>query len=270
VRTPPSCLDPRPWPPEPGAGVPWRGKSGAFPTALTLLVGLAGCAPPPLAGPTDLTAATAPAEDRSRISGLFLRGEELVRRGDLEGAVATYRAALAIAQGLAAGDPANAEWQRDVGASHDRIGYVLLLRGDLAGAHEAYGAALAIAEALVARDPANTEWQRDLAVSRLKIGDVHRARGDLAGALEAFRKALAIHEALARKDPARTEWQRDLIVANVRLAALAAQEGRNAEARARYGEALRIARALEATGRLAPVDAWMPADLERRLAALPP
>ena len=40
------------------------------------------------------------------------------------------------------------------------------------------------------------------------------------------------------------------------------------EARARLTRALGIARDLAASGRLAPVDAWMPAELERRLAAL--
>jgi tetratricopeptide (TPR) repeat protein len=159
---------------------------------------------------------------------------------------------------------------------HDRM-WSLVMLGDirragreLATAGRAFAEARSIAEDLVKKDPANTEWQRDLSVSHVKIGDVLVAQGDGAGALEAFRKALAIREALVKKDPANTEWQRDLIVSNVKLAELAADEGATAEARTRYGEALRIARELASAGRLAPVDAWMPAELERRLAALPP
>ena len=45
--------------------------------------------------------------------------------------------------------------------------------------------------------------------------------------------------------------------------------GENAAARWRYQAALKIAADLKATGRLAPADAWMIGELEKRLAALP-
>jgi len=39
-------------------------------------------------------------------------------------------AKLGIAEALAARDPANTEWQRDLSVSHNKIGDVLLAQGD--------------------------------------------------------------------------------------------------------------------------------------------
>lgn len=96
-------------------------------------------------------------------------GDVLVAQGDGPGALAASRTALAIAETLAARDPANAQWQRDLSVSHNKIGDVLVAQGDGSGALGAHRAALAIAETLAARDPANTQWQRDLIVSFVKL-----------------------------------------------------------------------------------------------------
>jgi tetratricopeptide (TPR) repeat protein len=107
-------------------------------------------------------------------------------------------------------------------------------------------------------------------VSHNKIGDVLVAQGNLAPALDSYRASLAIFERLAQADPGNAGWQRDLIVSNVKLAEIAGQANEGAKARAHYQAALEIAAALQATGRLAPRDAWMVGDLEARLATLPP
>jgi tetratricopeptide (TPR) repeat protein len=65
---------------------------------------------------------------------------------------------------LAAADPSNAGWQRDLSVSHDRIGDVLLAQGDLAGALKAYRESLAVAARLAAADPSATvkmEWMQN-------------------------------------------------------------------------------------------------------------
>ena len=59
---------------------------------------------------------------------------------------------------------ANAEWQRDLSASFEKIGDVQSARGNLDGALEADQDSLAIAEKLAAQDPGNALWQRDLIV----------------------------------------------------------------------------------------------------------
>ena len=107
--------------------------------------------------------------------------------------------------------------------------------------------------------------------ARLAIGSLERAATafqtarDLPDALDVYNERHAIAEKLAAADPGNAGWQRDLIVSHVKLSALVPDK---ADARTHLTAALGIARALQAAGRLAPVDAWMPADLEQRLAAL--
>ncbi len=153
--------------------------------------------------------------------------------------------------------------ERDLSVSHDRIGDVLVAQGDRAGALAAYRAALDIAEALARRDPGNAGWQRDLSVSQNKIGDVLVAQGDRAGALAAYRAGLDIREALARRDPGNADWQRDLVVSCVKMS-----ESDPTRARDYLRRALDIVSRLEAVGRLAPVDAWIPEHLSGRLAKM--
>src|SRR5918993_153552 len=95
---------------------------------------------------------------------------------------------MKITAKLAALNPGNAAWQRDLAVSWSRLGEVRLARGDLAGALEAHEKYHPIAERLAAADPGNAERQRDLAVSWSRLGEVRLARGDLAGALEAHEK----------------------------------------------------------------------------------
>jgi hypothetical protein len=94
------------------------------------------------------------------------------------------------------------------------------------------------------------------------------AQGNLAPALDNYRASLAIAERLAQADPGNAEWQRDLIVSYVKLAEIAGRAGEGAAAPAYYQAALAIAVKLQASGRLAPPDAWLVGALEARLAAL--
>lgn len=106
-----------------------------------------------------------------------------------------------------------------------------------------------------------------LSVSHNKVGDVLVAQGNLAPALDSYRASLAIFERLAAADPGNAEWQRDVIVSNVKLAEIVGRAGESGAARAHYQAAMSIALELQASGRLAPRDAWMVGELERRLGA---
>jgi hypothetical protein len=64
----------------------------------------------------------------------------LVAQGDGAGALAAYRRGLAIREALAARDPANTEWPRDVSVSQERIGDVLMAQGDGRGRWRRIGA----------------------------------------------------------------------------------------------------------------------------------
>ena len=117
-----------------------------------------------------------------------------VAEGDRAGALKAYEESLAIRRRLAAADPGNAGWARDVSVSLERIGDVRVAEGDRAGALKAYEESLAIRRRLAAADPGNAGWARDVSVSLSSVGDVRVAEGDRAGALKAYEESLAIAE----------------------------------------------------------------------------
>jgi tetratricopeptide (TPR) repeat protein len=104
-------------------------------------------------------------------------GDVRMPQGDLTGALEAYGKSFAIAEKLAAQDPSNSEWQRDLSVSFERIGDVQSARGDLEAALKAYRDGLAIAEKLAAQDPSNSGWQFDLGISNERVGDVLVAQG---------------------------------------------------------------------------------------------
>ncbi len=118
-----------------------------------------------------------------------------------------------IISALAAQDPGNAGWQRDLSVSFNKIGDVQSAKGDLDGALKAYQDSLAIRRSSPRRTPATPSWQRDLSVSfeqdRRRAGRAGRSRGRAA---RPTRQGRAIREKLAAQDPGNAEWQRDLSV----------------------------------------------------------
>ncbi len=144
-------------------------------------------------------------------------GDIAVARGDLKGALAFYGDARAAMERLSSSDAGNADWQRDLSVSYDRVGDVLVSQGNLAEALKSYRAGLAIAERLSSSDAGNADWQRDLSVSYNKIGDVLVKQGNLAEALKSYRAGLAIAERLSSSAAGNADWQRDLSVSYAKL-----------------------------------------------------
>jgi uroporphyrinogen-III decarboxylase len=99
------------------------------------------------------------------------------------GALTSYRAGLVIAERLAASDAGNADWQRDLSVSYDRVGDVLVLQGNLSDALSSYRAGLVIRERLAASDAGNADWQWDLSVSYDRVGEVLVKQGNLSRAI---------------------------------------------------------------------------------------
>jgi hypothetical protein len=96
------------------------------------------------------------------------------------------------------------------------------------------------------------------------------AQGNLGPALDSYRASLAIRERLAQADPGNAGWQRDLIVSHWRMADLAERQSEQIDARRHWQTALEIAKAMDASGRLAPTDSYFVEAIEARLAAPPP
>ena len=90
---------------------------------------------------------------------------DVARQGDLPGALAAFDEGLTIFRDLAARDPGNAGWARDVSVSLNKVGDVRVAQGDLPGALAAFDESLTIRRDLAARDPGNAGWARDVSVS---------------------------------------------------------------------------------------------------------
>jgi tetratricopeptide (TPR) repeat protein len=161
-------------------------------------------------------------------------GDIRVARGDLNAAMADYRAAAAIVDRLPKADLNNAGWQRDLSVSYARIGDVQVAQGNLSEALTSFRDSLAIADRLAKADPGNAEWQRDLSVSFNKVGDVLVAQGNLSEALTSFRDSLAIRDRLAKADPGNAGWQRDLSVSFNRVGDVLVAQGNLSEALKSY------------------------------------
>ena len=107
--------------------------------------------------------------------GYFLLGDVEAGLGNRSTALDHYERGQALVQALAARDPSNAEWQRDLSVSYDRVGDISAARGDRDGALKAYKDGLDIRKALAARDPSNVVWQTDLVVSGWKLASAGAA-----------------------------------------------------------------------------------------------
>src|SRR5262249_17296348 len=94
------------------------------------------------------------------------QGDVAVAQGNLPVARKLYAMALSIAEPIAKADPGNAGWQRDLSASHDRIGDVLRTQGDLPARLKEFEATHEIISRLAKSDPGNARWQRDLSDRR--------------------------------------------------------------------------------------------------------
>jgi tetratricopeptide (TPR) repeat protein len=155
---------------------------------------------------------TAPELRKSEAIALLDLVDALLPLGDTAGALAAAERSRDIWEALAALDPANAEVQRNLSISHNKIGDTLVAAGRRQEALKEYSTAEAIRSKLAAAAPDQAQWQRDLSVSHNKNGDILRAAGRLDEALAEYREGLAIMEALVAKNLADAGFRRDLSV----------------------------------------------------------
>ncbi len=161
--------------------------------------------------------------EHQRGDWLNLCGELAVAQGDLAGALRFFTEDKAIAERLAASDPANAAWQRALSVSLIKLGNLAVAQGDLAGALRSFTESKAIRERLVASDPANAEWQRDLSYSLTVVAQVFMKLERWREALPMMGRSLAIDERLANSDPTNVMWQNDAQVSRRMVAQLRAK-----------------------------------------------
>jgi tetratricopeptide (TPR) repeat protein len=167
---------------------------------------------------------------------------------------------------LAAADPGNAGWQRDLSVSLEKVGDVRFDAGDRAGALAAYEECLAIRRKLAAADSGNSGWQRDVAVGLNQVGDVQLAVGNRAGARSAYEESVAIRRKLATTDPGNARWQADLVITLYKVSTASDPP----QARAALIQALAISEALAHQGKLTAAQENWPQLLRDALTKLPP
>jgi len=179
-----------------------------------------------------------PSARQRRQQGVFLNNLGDLERslGRLDSAGESYQNALAIAEALAAEEPASLEFQRDLSVSHQKLGMLAADRGDMVSSRRHLMASRGIRERLVALAPGDPTREWDLAGSLDQLGQVALVSGDLATARSEFAALLTIMRRLTSLDPTNLEWQRDLAIANQKLGGLAREAGDFVLARKHFQE----------------------------------
>jgi len=139
--------------------------------------------------------------------------------GDANGAIESYRKALAIRESLVAADRNNAQSQLSLSSTHEHLGETVEFTGDIPGALEHHRQALAIRETLAA-DRNNIRARAEVARSLGNIGVCLAKNGQPDQSLEAYQKALAINRESLKADPNDTSAQRRLAVVLWRIGSL--------------------------------------------------
>ena len=150
--------------------------------------------------------------------------------GDTNGALQSYRKALAIREELAARGFNDAANRRTLALTYVAISDALNLTGDAVGSLENYRRAVTIFEELASAAPARAEIRRDLARVYNSLGDNLRHRGQTVEALEIYRKLLGVNQTLAAADPGDVDARRRLANAYGKLGDVLQDKGDLAEA----------------------------------------
>jgi tetratricopeptide (TPR) repeat protein len=148
---------------------------------------------------------------------LFNLDEAIERHVSPDVRLTILSAIKGVFEQLLRADADNARWQRNLSASHDRVGDVLVVQDKLPDALKSFRDGLAIRERLASTKPDAVERQRDLSASHEKIGDVLAVQGKLPEALEAFRKQLAVAQRLAKAAPDDADLQVGLSLSHERI-----------------------------------------------------
>jgi tetratricopeptide (TPR) repeat protein len=141
-----------------------------------------------------------------------------------------YRAAFTIAQQLAASEPGNTEFQRDIASSGNKIGDIEQYRRNWQAAMDQYGAGLKIHEAVNEKFPSPAA-RREIATQKARIAQVLSQRkepGDDLEALRQHRGVLAIQEELLKDDPANPTLLSNVALTYQRIAVLLKDKPREA------------------------------------------
>ena len=155
-----------------------------------------------------------------------------------------YRRAHDIAQKLAAANPNDAEEQRNLAVSFERLGIVFLKLGRTDDALTVFENDLKIRRVLVEADPNDRKKHRDLSISLNNLGDVFLKLGRTDDALSRFQGGLDIRRVLVEANPEDAQVQSDLSHSFNNLGEAFLRLGRTDDALSQFQHGLTIARGL--------------------------
>ncbi len=155
-----------------------------------------------------------------------------------------YRRAHEIARQRTEADPNDAQHQRDLSISFNKLGGVLLKLGRTDDALTQFQHAMKIRRVLAEADPNDFQKQRDLSISFNRLGDLFLKLSLTDDALAQFQNALKISRVLAEADPNNSQNQRNLSIAFERLGDVFLKLGRTDDALTQFQHAMKIRRVL--------------------------
>jgi tetratricopeptide (TPR) repeat protein len=154
--------------------------------------------------------------------------------GELDRALAEYRAAQAFIDALVASEPNRRDWRRDAAIAKRRIAQALEGLGDFQGALGEFSTALAALTVLADEQPNDTVVWVNLATNHREIAQVYALQGNVAGAAAEFEAGIAIVERLLQMDRDNATRHNSLAAFHSGLAAILVRQGDLAGAIKRY------------------------------------
>jgi tetratricopeptide (TPR) repeat protein len=135
-----------------------------------------------------------------------LIGAVLTRQGRTDLAIVAFENSLATAEKLAADEPTNQAWLRELTFSHTHLAAARAQAGELRLALEHQRKGLALTEQMAAQDATNASSQSDLADRLWQLGELLVRDAEPEPALAAFERARTINDALVAQAPADPAW----------------------------------------------------------------
>ena len=151
------------------------------------------------------------ADLRRELGGAYVKVGDVQGRpltpnlGDITGALASYRKAVALYESLGAATAADLGLRGELGTAYVRLGDVMSATGDTRAALSFAQKGLELHKSAAPGAWASADARRELAASYSRVGDLLSATGNLTGSLAHRRAALSLMQALsatAADDPA--------------------------------------------------------------------
>jgi serine/threonine protein kinase len=159
--------------------------------------------------------------------------------GDIDGALASFRKAIAVNEAMLKIDPHNDDAKRALEKNYIHLGAMLLMKGDFKEGLISRQKSLELAREL-ASGSVSAVLRRDLAVACNQIAASYESLGDFKQALASYLEGRKIYRELAAADRANATVQRGLAIADLNVGNMLAKTGRARQGLALMDDAVRI------------------------------